>query len=141
MWDTLRTAVERPSMPFTRFARIGARVGFCLALGATYGCNEQRKQECDKFLAAVGPLEEGTPSSDVVDRVRTDVSAMAFQDEPLREYAKNYQATLAALGNTLRLKESAPNPDAVPDGANDVIKKSLKEARTDQADIARYCAP
>jgi hypothetical protein len=138
MWGTLRTVAERITMPFTR----PAHVVVCLAVvAATYGCNEQRKQECDKFLAAVAPIREGTPASDAIDRVRADVSAIPLQDEPLREYAKNYGATLAVLGNTLKLKESAPNADAVPDGTNDVIKKSLKEARTDEADIARYCAP
>jgi hypothetical protein len=143
MWDILRTrtVADCTAMPFSPLVHF-AGIATCLAvMAAGTGCNEQRRQECDKFLGAVGPLREGTPGADAVDRVRADVAAIAFQDEPLREYAKNYQATLVALGNTLRLKEGAPNADAVPDGVNDVIKKSLKEARTDEADIARYCAP
>jgi hypothetical protein len=105
------------------------------------GCNEQRKQECDKLLAAMAPLKEGTPTSEVVDKANADVGAMTFQDQPLGVYAKNYEQTLSVLSNTIKLKENAPSADAVPDGTQDVIKKNLAEARTDDADITRYCAP
>jgi hypothetical protein len=110
----------------------------CLALVA---CNEERKQECDKFLGAMAPLKSGTPSSTVVDRVSAEVSAIAFQDQPLGVYAKNYQQRLSVLSSTLKLKENAATPDAVPDGTQDVIQKTLAGARTDDADITRYCAP
>jgi hypothetical protein len=110
----------------------------CLALVA---CNEERKQECDKFLAAMQPLKTGTPSSEVVDHVAADVAAITFQDQPLGVFAKNYRQTLSVLGSTLKLKENASSADAVPDGIQGVIQKNLAEARTDDADITRYCAP
>jgi hypothetical protein len=113
-------------------------MAFC-AVGA--GCNEERKQECDKLLTAIRPLKEGTPTSEVVDHVSAEVSAIALQDQPLLVYAKNYKQTLSVLGSTLKLKETAASPDAVPDGTQDVIKKNLAVARTDDDDIARYCAP
>jgi hypothetical protein len=99
-------------------------------------CNSARKQECDRFLGAMKPLDEGMPSADTVDRVQKDVGAMAFQDEPLGVYAKNYGATLTILSNTLKLK-AGPTP---PDGTNDVIKENLKKARTDRDDVQRYCS-
>jgi hypothetical protein len=100
------------------------------------GCNSARKQECDKFLAAMKPLDEGTPAADTVERVQRDVGAMSFQDEPLGVYAKNYGATLTILSNTLKLKTGG----APPDGTDDVIKQNLKKARTDRDDVQRYCA-
>ncbi len=105
------------------------------AAGAA-SCNPQRKQECDKFLAAMKPLDEGTPSAEVVDRVRQDVQALNLEDQPLHIYATNYQNTLTVLATTLRLKE---DPSA-PDGTEGVIKTHLKEARTDREDVGRYCA-
>ncbi len=105
------------------------------ALGAL-ACNSERKQECDKFLTAMKPLDQGTPSTDVVERVRQDVGGIQFQDQPLSVYAKNYANTLTVLSSTLKLKAS-PEP---PDGTDDVVKTNLKEARTDQEDVARYCS-
>jgi hypothetical protein len=103
------------------------------------GCNTQRKQDCDKFLTAMGPMQGGTPSVDAIDRVYDDVASIQFGDEPLREYATNYKNTLTVLSNTLKLKASA-GPDGPPDGTDDVIKENLKEARTDFDDTTRYCA-
>ena len=45
-----------------------AAVGALLIL-APLACNEQRKQECDRFLAAMKPLERGTPDAALVDSV------------------------------------------------------------------------
>ncbi len=134
------------AFPALRSARArGARLASVALAAACFagvaGCNEERKQECDKFLSAMAPLKEGTPNADAVDRVSAQVSAIGFQDQPLREYAKNYRQTLSVLSATLKLKEGAASPDAVPDGTEGVIKKNLTEARTDDADIARYCAP
>jgi hypothetical protein len=110
-------------------------------LGALVACNAERKDECDKFTSAMSPMQQGdTPSGDAVDRVRQSVEAIQFQDEPLREYAKNYRATLAVLSNTLNLKATA-DADGPPAGTDDVIKSNLKEARTDFDDISRYCSP
>jgi hypothetical protein len=111
-----------------------------LWLGGLAGCNAQRTKECDSFLSAMAPMQEGTPTAEAVDRAHDEVGALEFQDQPLREYATNYKNTLTVLSSTLKLKASA-GPDGPPDGTEDVIKKNLKEARTDREDIARYCAP
>jgi hypothetical protein len=129
----------RSSPMFTALASLVA-VGACAATLATLaGCNTQRKQDCEKFLPAMTPLQEGMPTSDAVDRVHDSVAAVQFEDEPLREYATNYKNTLAVLSNTLKLKATA-GPDGPPDGTDDVIKRNLKEARTDFDDVSRYCA-
>ncbi len=108
-------------------------------VGALLACNTVRKQECEKFLPAMGPMQGDTPSADTVDRVRESVESMEFQDEPLHEYGKNYRETLTVLSSTLKLKSSA-GPDGPPDGTDDVIKSNLKDARTDYDDISRYCS-
>jgi hypothetical protein len=100
------------------------------------GCNEQRKQECDRFLAATKPLDQGTPTVEMVESVKKQVDGIQFTDQTLGIYAKNYKATLTVLSSTLQLKAS-PNP---PDGTDDVIKKNLKSVRTDAADVQKYCA-
>jgi hypothetical protein len=100
------------------------------------GCDNERKEDCDKFLAIMKPLDEGTPTADAVERVQKDVAALKLRDQALGVYAKNYAGTLTVLAGTLRLNEG---PSA-PDGTNDVIKAKLKEARTDKADTVRYCA-
>ncbi len=108
-----------------------------LALGALAGCNAaERKKECDQLLTVTQPLETGTPSADGVDRARASVSAIQFQDEPLREYASNVQHTLTVLANSLRLQAS-PSP---PDGTDDLVKAQLKEAHEEYGDVTRYCA-
>ncbi len=107
-----------------------------LSLLGAAACNEQRKQECDRFLTAMKPLEQGTPSVETVDSVKKQVDAIQFTDQSLGIYAKNYKETLTILSNTLTLKAS---PSA-PDGTDDVVKQKLKEARTDASDVQRYCA-
>lgn len=99
-------------------------------------CNAERKQECDKFISAMKPLDQGTPSAETVDRVAGDVAALHAQDQPLAIYAENYRRTLGSLSSTLRL---SADPSA-PDGTDDAIKSRLKEARTDSEDVQRYCA-
>jgi hypothetical protein len=112
------------------------RTVLAIAALSLLACNSARKQDCDKFLAAMKPLDQGTPSADTVDRVAGDVAALPLQDEPMRIYAKNYGTTLTVLSNTLKLKAS---PSA-PDGTDDVIKQNLKAARTDRDDVQRYCS-
>jgi hypothetical protein len=134
------------SLAFRGLRALGARaalaaVACSFALTCLAACDEERKQECDKILAAMRPLKEGTPTSAAVDKVKADVAAIQLQDQPLGVYAKNYEKTLSVLSNTLKLKENAPSADAVPDGTEGVIKKNLAEARTDDDDISRYCAP
>ncbi len=113
-----------------------------LALAAGSGavlslaCDDTRKGECVKFLAAVKPLDEGTPSLETVQRVQKDLAATTFKDTPLDVYAKNYAAKLTVLSNTLALK-AGPEP---PDGTDAVIKLNLKNARTDREDVQRYCS-
>jgi hypothetical protein len=118
----------------------GLAVVLAVALAGIAGCNAERKQECDKFLAAMGPMQTGTPTVEVVDRVQSDVGAIQFQDEALGVYATNYKATLTVLSNTLKLLNSG-DPDGPPNGTNDVIKQKTKEARTDFDDVSRTCAP
>jgi hypothetical protein len=105
-----------------------------IVLGAV-ACNPQRKQECEKFLAAMKGLDDEASSAETVDLARKEVEALNLQDQPLRIYATNYQNTLAVLSGTLRLKG---DPSA-PDGTDDVIKTRLLEARTDRDDVRRYC--
>jgi hypothetical protein len=105
--------------------------------GAALACNQERRQECDRFLAAMKPLEEGTPTPEAVDRVRQDVEGLNLQDQPLHIYATNYTQTLTVLASTMRLNA---DPAAAPDGTIDVIRTRLKAARTDREDVARYCA-
>jgi hypothetical protein len=118
---------------------VGIRlVAMAIVVGAVVApsCNPQRKQECDKFLGAMKPLDDGMPTADVVDRVRQEVQALNLEDQPLHIYATNYQSTLTVLSSTLRLKA---DPSA-PDGTDEVIRTRLKEARTDSDDVRRYCA-
>ena len=103
---------------------------------ATLGCNPERKQECERVVAAMKPLDQGSPSAEAVESAIKEVSALNLQDQPLSIYATNYQKTLVVLASTLRLRA---DPSA-PDGTDDVIKQRLKEARTDSEDVQRYCA-
>ncbi|HEY8088698.1 MAG TPA: hypothetical protein VIF09_12655 [Polyangiaceae bacterium] len=107
------------------------------ALLAGTGCNEEKQQECGKFVLAIKPLDQGNPSSAAVDSVAKQVAGMAFKDQTLTIYAKNYGERLKVLSNALTLQES-PN---APDGTNDLVKKTLGLARTDADDVRRYCAP
>ena len=114
--------------------RLLAAAAVTAALSA--GCDNQRKQDCERFLAAMSPLDEGMPSVDTVNRVNKEVGALNLHDQPLQIYAENYRKTLTVLASTLAVKES----DSPPDGTDDVIKSRLREARTDKDDTARYCA-
>lgn len=100
------------------------------------GCDDTRKQECDKLLTAMKPLDQGTPSADTVDAVTKQIDGMTFQNQPLGVYAKNYKATLGVLSSTIKLQAGG----SAPDGTADVIKQKLKEARTDRDDVSRLCA-
>lgn len=126
-------------MRSNRFIAVILPGTFGVLVATLSACNTERKQECDKFISAMAPIQEGTPSVDAVDRVGQAFDAMQFQDEPLHEYSKNYRATLTVLSNTLKLKATA-DPDGPPAGTDDVIKTNLKEARTDFDDVSRYCA-
>jgi len=106
-----------------------------LAVAAS-ACNAERKQQCDALLGAMKPIDQGTPSADTVDSVRKQVGALSLQDQPLRIYAQNYGQTLTVLASTLRLQQ---DPGA-PDGTSAVVKQNLEKARTDRADVERYCA-
>jgi hypothetical protein len=112
-------------------------IALALGLGlALAGCDSPRKDECERLLSTMKPLDEGTPSAETVERVRTAVDAMRFEDQPLDVYAKNYKETLTVLANALKLKAG----DSPPDGADDVVKAKLRIARTARVDTARYCA-
>ncbi|HEX3770774.1 MAG TPA: hypothetical protein VHV30_07920 [Polyangiaceae bacterium] len=138
------TTSDRAPFPASTAARHRAAsvAAWLLALGAALavaGCNEERKAQCDKFIAAMQPIQSGAPSADTVDKVKSDVGSIQFSDQPLGVFAKNYAARLTVLSNTLKLKETT-TPDTLPDGTNDVIKTTLKDARTDFDDISRYCS-
>lgn len=105
-------------------------------LGTTSGCNNERKQECEKFLSVIKPIDDSPPSSATLDRMKSDLSAIRFQDQPLGIYAQNYVHTLTVLSGTTKLKESS----AAPDGTDDLLKTQLKKARTDRDDLQRYCS-
>ncbi len=107
-----------------------------MLFAAGAGCDDARKQECDKLLTAMKPLDQGTPTAETVDTVSKQIDAMTFTNQPLGVYAKNYKATLGVLSNTLKLKAGGQ----APDGTDDVIKQKLKEARTDREDVQRLCA-
>jgi hypothetical protein len=107
-----------------------------LAAMAVVACNSERKQECDKFLGTIKPLDQGIPTGDMVDRVHKDLGALKLQDQPLQVYAKNYGDKLTVLSDTLALKAGG----SPPDGTDAVIKANLKAARTDREDVARYCS-
>lgn len=113
-----------------------AALGALVFASGVQACNTERKQECERFLAATKPLDQITPSGDTVDRVSKDVGAVSFTDEPLKEYARNLRSTLTVLSNVVTLQDG-PSP---PDGTADVVKQKLKEARTDRDDVARYCS-
>ena len=100
------------------------------------GCDDARKQECDKLLTAMKPVEQGTPAADAVDSVSKQIEAMKFQDQPLGVYAKNYRDKLTVLSSTLKLKATG----SAPDGTDDLIKKNLKDTHTDYEDVKRYCS-
>jgi hypothetical protein len=108
-----------------------------LALGLVAGCNAERKQECDQLLSVTQPLETGSPPNpEGVDRAQASVSAIQFQDEPLREYASNVRQSLKALASTLRV-QAGPTP---PDGTDDLVKAKIKEVHGERDDVTRYCA-
>lgn len=107
-----------------------------LGVLAVTGCNSERKQECDKFLSALKPIDDSSPSSSSLGRMKTDIAAIHFQDQPLSVYAQNYEHTLTVLEGTTKLKEGS----SAPDGTNDLLKTQLKKARTDRDDIKWYCS-
>jgi hypothetical protein len=127
-------------MSRTRCPRLALLMVFVLLeLSANAACDETRKQECDKLLGVMKPLEpldKRAPSADTVDAVIQQVGALKLQDQPLGMYAKNYKQTLTVLSATLKLKAG----NSAPDGTDDVIKKNLQEAHTDHDDVQRYCA-
>jgi len=94
-------------------------------------CNGERKEECGKFLAAMKPLDQGTPSAETVDRVASEVGAIQFQDQPLGMLAKNYRVMLTVLSSTLK---------SARDGNGDVVTAKLKEACAQGDDATEYCS-
>ena len=107
------------------------------AAAALPACDEARKQECDALLGAMKPIgSTGTPTGDAVDGVMKQIDGLKLQNQALAVYAKNYVQTLTVLSATVKLKAGS----SAPDGTDDVIKQKLKEARTDQDDVQRFCS-
>jgi hypothetical protein len=105
-------------------------------------CDEQRRHDCDALVAAMKPLdapdgnEKIVPTLETVDAVKKQVQAMKVGDHTLSIHVQNYAKTLGVLSNTLALKSSS----SPPDGTDDVIRRNLKEARSEANDVKRYCA-
>lgn len=125
------------------------RLAFVLLLSlSALACNADRRQECEKLLAAMSSLEAmaspsptgrrelAPPTAEQVDWVKVGVSALALHDQPLAIYAENYLKTVTVLSSTIQLKAGA----SPPDGTDDVIRAKLAEARADRDDVQRYCA-
>jgi hypothetical protein len=106
------------------------------AIGAATACNAERKQECDQLLTAMKPLEAAPAGADAIDRMRSAIATLPLQDQPLHEYASSAKTTLAVLANALKTQAS-PSP---PDGTDDLVKATVKEALAERDDVARYCA-
>lgn len=100
------------------------------------GCNSERKQECDKLLTALRPMDDSSPTSSTLGRMKSDIAAIHFQDQPLSVYAHNYERSLTMLEATTKLKEGS----SPPEGTDELLKTQLKKARTDRDDIKRYCS-
>jgi len=123
----------------TRSLRSAFTVGVVSLSPLFFACNGERKEECDRFLAAMKPLDSldaKRPSADIVDHVQSSVAAIQFQTQPLAVFSKNLQSTITVLSNAIKLQAS----DSAPDGTGDVVKTKLKEAITQRDDAARYCA-
>jgi hypothetical protein len=105
-------------------------------------CDEQRRRDCDALVAATKPLEarEGSekalPTLETVEGVKKQVESMKVSDHTLSIHVQNYVKTLGVLSSTVALKSSSSSPD----GTDDVIRKNLKEARSEANDVKRYCA-
>src|ERR1700693_2865942 len=85
------------------------------ACAGAISCNADRKEECEKFLAAMRPLDQGTPSADAVDRVQSESGAIDFHDQTIGVFAKSYRTTLTVLESTLKLQGSPSSPDGTDD--------------------------
>jgi hypothetical protein len=121
------------------YRKVLALAAITMAMAALVlpACDEARKQECDALLGAMKPLDaSGTPSGDTVDAVMKQTDGLKLQNQALAVYAKNYHQTLTVLSATLKLKAGS----SAPDGTDDVIKRYLKEARTDRDDVQRLCS-
>ncbi len=109
---------------------------------AGVACDEQRQKECSAFTAAMEPIEapdgndKVVPSLETVAAVKKHVEALKPRDQPLQIYAENSVKTLAILSSTLEVRASS----SPPDGTDDVIRRSLREARAEARDVKRYCA-
>jgi hypothetical protein len=115
----------------------GMVLALAIAATALPACDEARKQECDALLGAMKPIgTTGTPTGDAVDAAKKQVDALDLKNQALSVYAKNYGQTLTVLAATVKLKAGG----SAPDGTDDVIKQKLKEARTDQDDVQRFCS-
>jgi hypothetical protein len=136
--------VKHPSPVFSgktarRTIALAGTIAVCLV---SLSCNEERQRACNALVLAMKPIEapEGgekvIPPREAVAAVEKQVESLKLEDQPLRIYAENYLKTLAVLSNTMDLKSSS----SPPDGTDDVIKKNLKEARTQADDVKRYCA-
>ncbi len=127
---------QSTAAPRSRAALVAWLVLLPAAVGSLGACDDARAKECDALLGAMKPLDQGTPTADTVRGVMKQLDGLALHDQPLAVYAKNYRQTLTVLAATLDLAAGS----SAPDGTQDVIKKNLKEARTDRDDVQRLCS-
>lgn len=117
-------------------------IGFlaALAVGTFIGCNQERSQECSRFLNTVEPIERGSPTAEGADQVQTTLGSISWQDVPLREYASSTKETLHALSNTLKLQATPSDPDDTEPVVRMKVKQLQKELQGEHEEVARYCA-
>ncbi len=131
------TLVLKPFMKRLHGLALALATAMLAIIPALAACDEARTQECDALLGAMKPMgPTGTPTGDTVAAVMKQVAGLKLQNQALAVYAKNYEQTLTVLTATLKLKAGS----SAPDGTDDVIKKTLAEARTDQDDVQRLCS-
>ena len=58
--------------PLAALVGVGVCAALCGTIGALAGCNTQRKQDCDKFLRAMAPMQGGAPSAETIDQVESE---------------------------------------------------------------------
>jgi hypothetical protein len=111
-----------------------------LAVGTFIGCNQERSQECARFLTTVQPLVRGSPTAEGADQVQSTLGSISWQDVPLREYASSTKETLHALSNTLKLQASPPDPEDTEQLVKTKVKQLQKELQGEHEEVVRYCA-
>jgi hypothetical protein len=110
-----------------------------LTVSTFIGCNQERSQECARFLTTVQPLERGSPNAEGADQVQATLGSISWQDVPMREYASATKETLHALSNTLKLQADPSDPEDTDQLVKTKVKELQMELRGEHAEVVRYC--